>query len=187
MADHKAVEGVADHLESHQEEDLGTSPVHGAAVPQNKECADNLHEGHHNPADNLREEDRFGTGRVLAPESDIHHEACHWSFLGAEGHSGIRNWGSAVAYVENRAAEKRSCKKPRGFHRRLPVLQDHGFESRSRLIRKSCHDHQALRESDQYLFRRMSCDCVLLEQKKSRGYCSDCERQVAPQPIFGLY
>jgi len=82
---------VADHLESHQEEDLGTSLVHtvvghrevvvvehhGVAVPRDKERAGNLPEGHRNPADNPREEDRFGTGRVLVRDSDIHHEACH--------------------------------------------------------------------------------------------------------------
>lgn len=113
VAGHREVE-VA-HLESHQVEDLETSPVHTGVdhkevVLQDKEPADILPEDHRNPADSSKGADRFDTGRMLAPESGMNREACHRSFLGAE-HFGTRSWESGVAYLGNQALEKMSCKK----------------------------------------------------------------------------
>jgi len=179
---------VVGHLESHQGERLGTSLVHKgvdhkevvvvahhkAAVLWDREPAGILPADHRNPADSSTGADRFDTGRMLAPGSDIHHGACHWNFpdVEVEKRFDIRNWESGVACVVNRAAEKMSCKKSRDFHRSLPVIQDHGFESHSRWIRRSCRDHQALHESAQYPFaqypfRRLSYDCGQLGQKQS--------------------
>jgi hypothetical protein len=87
---------------------------------------------HHNSADSSRVADRFDNDCALALESDNHYEACHWSFPGAEEHSDIQSWENGVACMEIRAGEMMSCKKSRDSRRYPPMLQDHGFESRSR-------------------------------------------------------
>jgi len=179
-ADHLGIQEVVGPEASNQGQvDLGMdlelrsrAGHHMVAARQDKEglVGSLLEEDPQNPADNLRGEVRFDNGHERDPESGIrceNRQVARWSFPVAEEYSDIQNWESEAVYLESQVVGKRLSRKLQGYRHCLPMLQDHGFESHSRWIQKSCRGRPGLHASGQGPFRQVSYDFFQLGRRQN--------------------